>query len=137
MDNDFELRYKKAVEAARKSDSLEPRATRVHYDVKLKRIVVDLANDTTFIFPPALAQGLQDASEQDLSDVIITPSGEGLRWESLDADFSLTSLLMGIFGNNAWMAELGRHGGKAKSEAKVTASRANGRKGGRPRQKVA
>jgi hypothetical protein len=136
MDKEFEERYMKAVEAARESDGIEPRAVGVKYDPRLKRIVVDLANGTTFIFPPSLAQGLADASVQDLKNVSITPSGEGLRWESLDADLSLTSLLMGIFGSKKWMSELGRRGGKARSDAKATASRENGRKGGRPRSKT-
>lgn len=137
MDKDFKERYKKAIDSAKKNDRVEPRATGAKYDARLKRIVVDLANGTTFIFPPSLAQGLADASAKDLKDVSITPSGEGLRWKSLDADLSLTSLLMGIFGNKAWMSELGRQGGKASTEAKALASRTNGRKGGRPRRKVA
>ena len=137
MDNEFKTRYKKAVANAAESDSVQPRAIAVSYDARLKRVVVDLANGTTFIFPPSLAQGLDEASAKDLKNVSITPSGEGLRWDNLDADFSITGLLMGIFGNNAWMSELGRHGGKAKTEAKIIASRANGQKGGRPSQKVA
>ncbi len=137
MDKDFTERYKKAIDSAKKSDRVEPRAIGAKYDARLKRIVVDLDNGTTFIFPPLLAQGLADASAKDLKDVSITPSGEGLRWKSLDADLSLTSLLMGIFGNKAWMSELGRQGGKASTEAKALASRTNGRKGGRPRRNVA
>ena len=137
MDKDFDQRYRRAVEAARDSDRLEPRATKVSYDAKLGRVVVDLRNGTTFIFAPSLAEGLKDATAIQLRDVSITPSGEGLRWESLDADFSLTALLMGIFGSESWMSELGRKGGKAKTDAKTTASRANGLKGGRPRRKIA
>jgi hypothetical protein len=137
MDKEFDKRYKKAVETAKLSDKIEPRATNAFYDVKLERFVVDLANGATFIFPPSMTQGLADASAKDLKEVTITPSGEGLRWERLDADLSLTSLLMGIFGSKSWMSELGRQGGKAKTTAKVQASRENGRKGGRPRRKTA
>jgi len=35
------------------------------------------------------------------------------------------------------MAELGRRGGAATSKAKAAAARANGKKGGRPRRRVA
>jgi hypothetical protein len=35
----------------------------------------------------------------------------------------------------AWLFELGRQGGKVKSEAKFQASRENGKQGGRPRKK--
>lgn len=137
MDKEFEERYDRAVELAAKSDRYEPRAESVSYDSRSGRVVVEMANGTTFIFPPSVAQGLERASEKELKDVSITPSGDGIRWETLDADFSITSLLMGIFGNRAWMSELGRHGGKAKSEAKSVASRINGRKGGRPKRQVA
>jgi DNA invertase Pin-like site-specific DNA recombinase len=137
MDKDFVERYDRAVESAAQSDRYEPRATSAYYDSKKGRVVVELVNGATFIFPPDVAQGIEDASAEDLEDVSVTPSGDGLRWEKLDADLSVTSLLMGIFGNKAWMSELGRQGGKSRTKAKANASRANGQKGGRPRRKVA
>lgn len=137
MDKEFTARYKKALAAAEKSDRFEPRAISAKYDATLRRIIVNLANGTTFTFPPSLAQGLADASPKDLKAISVTPSGEGLRWDRLDADFSLTSLLMGIFGSRSWMSELGRQGGKAKTELKTLASHANDRKRGRPRKRVA
>lgn len=84
------------------------------------------------MFPPELAEGLQDASKEELSDVQITPSGAGLHFEKADADFSLPQLLLGIFGTKKWMAEIGRRGGSASTEATRRASRENGKKGGRP-----
>lgn len=137
MGKEFKKRYGKAVEAAKFSDRFEPRATKAFYDSKLKRFVVELPNGAAFIFPPSMTEGLADASVRDLKDVTITPSGEGLRWERLDVDLSLTSLLMGIFGSKSWMSELGRQGGKAKTAAKVRASRENGLKGGRPQRRIA
>ena len=41
----------------------EPRAAAARYDRHLDRVVVDLANGCTFAFPPRLAQGLEDATE--------------------------------------------------------------------------
>ncbi|MGB7203008.1 MAG: DUF2442 domain-containing protein [Pyrinomonadaceae bacterium] len=136
MDKEFEKRYKKAVEAAKLSDKIEPRATNAFYDAKLKRFVIDLTNGATFIFPPSMTEGLAGASTKDLREVTITPSGEGLHWDRLDTDLSLTSLMIGIFGSKTKMSELGRQGGKAKTAAKVQASRENGRKGGRPRRRT-
>ncbi|MEQ8974071.1 MAG: DUF2442 domain-containing protein [Coleofasciculus sp. C1-SOL-03] len=60
------------------------------------RVVINLKSGATFSFPPALAQGLADASPEDLAEVEVTPSGDGLRWEKLDADFSVPALLAGV-----------------------------------------
>jgi hypothetical protein len=90
--------------------------------------VIELRHGASFLFPPELAQGLADASPDDLARVEVTPSGSGLRWPTLDADFSLPDLMMGIFGTKAWMAALGRRRSRATSHAAV---RENGRKGER------
>ena len=58
----------------------------------------------------------------------------GLHWEKLDADLSIASLVVGIFGSHAWMRELARRGGPASSPTKSAAARANGAKGGRPKK---
>jgi len=42
-------------------------------------------------------------------------------------------LLDGVFGTKSWMTHIGQKGGSAVSEAKLTAARINGAKGGRPR----
>lgn len=109
----------------------EPRAKTVRYDRKLDRIVVELTNGCTFAFPPRLAQGLEAATDDQLTAVEILGHGYGLHWQALDVDISIPGLLAGIFGTKAYMARLA---GQAKSPAKAAASRANGTKGGRPRK---
>jgi hypothetical protein len=108
------------------------RAVDAWYDCGDGVVVVQLRNGAFFGFPPELVQYLHGASEKDLSEVEITPSGDGLHWETLDADLEVSSLLAGIFGNKEWMRELGRAGGRVKSDAKAAAARRNGRLGGRP-----
>jgi hypothetical protein len=46
------------------------------------------------------------ASPEDLAEIEGTPSGDGLHWEKLDADFSVPALLAGVFGTAAWMAQI-------------------------------
>jgi hypothetical protein len=111
--------------------SSEPRAASVRYDSRLGRVVVELTNGCTFAFPPRLAQGLEQATEDELAEVEVMGAGYGLHWETLDVDFTVPGLLAGIFGTRSYMA---RHAGRATSPAKAAAARANGAKGGRPRK---
>jgi hypothetical protein len=118
--------------AKAKANLVEPRAVSASYDVQSGKIGVILSNGSAFSFPAELGQGLAGASPEELATVEVTPSGEGLHWESLDADLSIPTLMAGIFGTKQWMAEIGKKGGCSTSSAKAQASRQNGKKGGRP-----
>ena len=96
----------KARKAAAVANAAEPRAELAYYDQNSDRIVINLKSGAIYSFPPALAQGLSGASLEDLAEVEVTPSGDGLHWEKLDADFSVPALLAGVFGNAAWMAQI-------------------------------
>lgn len=109
----------------------EPRAETARYDRQLDRMIVELTNGCVFAFPPRLAQGLDQASPDQLAKVEILGRGTGLHWEELDVDLSIPGLMAGIFGTRAFMA---RRAGQATSPAKAAAARANGAKGGRPRK---
>lgn len=109
----------------------EPRAAAARYDRTLDRIVVELTNGCTFAFPPRLAQGLENASEDQLAEVAVLGAGYGLHWEALDVDLSVPGLLAGLVGTKAYMAQ---RAGQARSPAKTAAARRNGAKGGRPRK---
>jgi hypothetical protein len=62
--------------------------------------------------------------------VRISPSGDGLHWDELDAHLSLTGLMVEALNLREWAP---RFMGARKSEAKAAAARQNGAKGGRPR----
>ena len=109
----------------------EPRAATARYDRERGRIVVELTNGCTFAFPPHLAQGLEDATADQLARVEILGAGYGLHWEALDVDLTVPDLLAGLLGTKSYMA---RRAGQASSPAKAAAARANGTKGGRPRK---
>lgn len=96
----------KAREAAAIAKATEPRAESAYYHQSSDRIVINLKSGATYSFPAALAQGLAGASPEDLAEVEVTPSGDGLHWEKLDADFSVPALLAGVFGTAAWMAQI-------------------------------
>jgi hypothetical protein len=110
-------------------------AVSARYDRRRSRIVVALSTGVELAFPTRLAEGLSGASPEHLADIEISPAGLGLRWPRLDADLYVPALLHGVFGSKSWMArQLGAAGGRARSVAKVAASRENGRKGGRPKK---
>lgn len=109
----------------------EPRAAAARYDAAADRVVVELTNGCAFVFPPRLAQGLEDATPEQLAAVEVQGVGYGLHWEALDADLSVPGLMAGLFGTAAHMARLA---GRVTSPAKAAAARANGARGGRPRR---
>ena len=113
-------------------------AVAARYVASRKMVVVKLGNGMELAFPPSLAQGLEHARASDLSAIEISPGGLGLHFPKIDADLYLPALMEGVMGSRKWMAaKLGKAGGHAKSSAKATASRENGKLGGRPRAKAA
>lgn len=132
-DQEFARQYEDAARRGGERASRPMRALSAHYDRGTGRVMVELGNGCVFGFPSELGQGLEGATPDQLEDVQVSPAGDGLHWESLDADLHVDFVMRGIFGNSRWMAELGRAGGRVKSAAKARAARANGQKGGRPR----
>ncbi|NML95915.1 DUF2442 domain-containing protein [Novosphingobium olei] len=120
-----------AEERGRIAAQIEPRAASARYDRRRGRMVVSLTNGCSFTFPPHLAQGLEEASDDELAAFEVLGNGYGLHWEGLDVDLSIPGLLAGLFGTSTYMA---RRAGQARSVAKAAAARANGAKGGRPRK---
>lgn len=110
-------------------------ASSARYDRRRARVIVRLNTGLELTFPARLAQGLSDASPDDLADIEISGAGLGLHWPKLDADLYIPALMQGIFGSKSWMArELGAVGGRTRTAAKAAAARSNGLKGGRPRK---
>ena len=108
-------------------------AVKAYYDRARNRVVIELANGIEFAFDPHRAQGLEYATPADLADIRISPSGLGLHFPKRDADFYIPSLKEGIPSTRKEIAShLGAKGGRAKTPAKVRASRENGKLGGRP-----
>lgn len=126
------------VEAAQARGQVEQasalRALTARYDTRKKLIIIDLANGSSFSFPPHLAQGLSNARAAELADIEISPFGIGLHWPQLDADLTVEGLLAGLFGSRSWMRQHAAKAGSVRSDAKTQAAKANGAKGGRPRK---
>jgi hypothetical protein len=117
----------------KKLQATVPSAVSAHYDHERGRIIVALSNYLEIGFPPAYAEGLENASPSELENIEISPSGYGLHFPAVDGDLYLPTLLQGIFGSRRWMAgHFGQAGGRSRSRKKVAASRRPGKLGGRP-----
>jgi hypothetical protein len=132
---------KEELEAANKRAAARlaktPIAVGARYDKRLGRLVIDLNTGLQIAFKPHDAQGLEEATPEQLKNIEISPSGLGLHFPELDADIYLPGILEGLLGSKRWMATLlGKAGGRSTSVAKAAAARLNGKKGGRPKKKT-
>ena len=130
-DTDFERQNEVAVREAREADRIEPRATAIRYDSQAGLLIVELRSGFVFGFPPERVSGLASASAAELAKVRLSPSGDGMHWDDLDVDASLTGLIGDALNLREWAP---RFMGQVRSEAKARASRLNGLKGGRPKR---
>ena len=122
-----------AVLRARETDRIEPRAESATYDPKRDLVLVGLRGGFAFAFPPRAVEGLQGATAKELSQIRISPGCDGLHWDDLDVDVSVTGLMIRALNLREWAPRIM---GQIRSEAKARAARHNGRKGGRPRRKT-
>ena len=118
-----------AILEAREADRIEPRAEGATYDRRRDLVLVTLRGGYVFGFPPQAVEGLGDATPEELSHVRLSPRGDGLHWDGLDVDASLTGLVARALNLREWAPRIM---GQIRSEPKARAARTNGLKGGRP-----
>jgi len=124
------------IEAALESAALhdaDPRARTVQHIPALDLLIVGLTNGRRLVLPIEDVQGLGNATHQQIQHYELLGRGTGISFPDLDLDLYVPALIEGVYGNRRWMAQLGKKGGSAKTEAKRLAAKANGAKGGRPR----
>lgn len=127
QDADFDAAARRGAQRLKKG----PVAVAARYDQLSGRVVIELDSGLEIAFKPQQAQGLETATPADLNQIEIAPSGQGLYFPAIDADLYLPALLDGFLGSKAWMAaRMGQVGGRATTQAKQAAARANGRLGG-------
>jgi hypothetical protein len=129
---EFARQMKSARRRGKETGRAPTRIVSVHYANKL--IHVEFANGFRVSFPAKHLPELEQASEENLANVAVDPSGEALRWDAIDLDVAVLGLLFEAFESTPFFSQLGCKGGSAKSKAKAAAARANGLKGGRPRK---
>jgi len=120
-----EATFKKMKSRARRRSPV-PRATAARFDRRRHKVIVSLDTGIEFAFDPSRAHGLADAAPEDLAGVTVEGVGSSLHFPRLDADYTVSKLLEGFLGPLDW----------TRREARASASRENGKLGGRPRRSV-
>jgi hypothetical protein len=126
---------REAEERMSKHVAENPVVISVTFNAQDGRVAIELSNGASFAIPARIIQGLENASDNDLTTIEITASGMGLYFPAVDADIFVAALLAGVLGTRSFMAQrLGKAGGASRSASKAAAARANGARGGRPRK---
>jgi hypothetical protein len=120
-----------ALERAKAHDN-DPFAQTVEHIPALNLLIVGLSNQRRLALPVEDLQGLGNATHEQIQNYELLGRGTGISFPELDVDLYVPALIEGVYGNRRWMAQLGKQGGSAKTEAKRRAAQANGAKGGRP-----
>jgi len=115
---------------------VEPTAVRAWFDHATRKIRIELSTGLELAFRAEDAQGLQNASDEQLSRIEITPMGLGLHWPECDADLLVGGILQGYLGTKSFMRDHLARAGRVQSDAKAKAARLNGAKGGRPKKSM-
>lgn len=128
-------------EARRRGDALaseEPCARAIAFHPEARRFSLTLMDGTSIEFSAAALPELAERNTEDLAAAEIIPSGSGLSWRSLDLDISVSGLVLALLAGPEWKRAIrqaaNRLAARTKSEARLRASRENGKKGGRPRK---
>jgi hypothetical protein len=80
-----------------------PNPVAVRYNRALRLIEVDLNWGYSIQFPPERAQGLERATDEELSQVEIAGVW-GIYFPTIDVDLWVPALVNGRFGNDRWEA---------------------------------
>jgi hypothetical protein len=94
----FDKEFEGALQAGEEANATEARATAVRFDPQRKEVLISLKFGGTFAFQTYFVPLLRGKSDEELTDVVLSPSGGGLHWERLDVDLSLPSLIEGNYG---------------------------------------
>lgn len=101
-----EAQIEAAIAAGKADETSQNIAVAGYYDAVSQKVIVELASGAEYRFPARLGQGLDQASEAELSHIEISPSGLGIHWPAIDVGFSIPHLVEGIYGNKQWMSNL-------------------------------
>lgn len=125
--------FERQLREARKKPGSEPEAIAARYENG--RISVELASGWNFNFNPRDFEEFATATEADLETIGLW-GRYTLACPALDVHIGIGAIILNLIGEKFLASELSRRRGQTKSEKKQTASRENGKLGGRPKKIV-
>lgn len=111
--------------------------TTVRYLSRRDAIELEFASGGSIMVPRRAIAELADAPTEALKRLTISSAGDAVACRPMDIDIDVAGLVEAVFGARLLAAAFGRRGGRRTSKAKAKAVRANGAKGGRPRNRSA
>lgn len=126
--------------ATKERGKTEPSVVAASYDRVRAVLVLQMRGGAMLCIPPRLLRGLEAATPVQLAGVKTVSEGSSLHWDEIDVQMTVPAILtmaLGVPLPQVSGQAGGRIGGKAKSDRKAEAVRANGAKGGRPRKVAA
>ena len=93
--------FEAAVECGRDL-TLQPRAVSAHFDVERNRVIIRLTTGIEIGFAPHIVQGLDKATDGQMSVIEVRENGLGIHFPRLDADLYVPALLDGWLGTRRW-----------------------------------
>ncbi|MGC2032785.1 MAG: DUF2442 domain-containing protein [Steroidobacteraceae bacterium] len=129
--------YAAALAAGRIEAEIEIRAQAVRYVPERDAIEIVTNHNAGFLIPRQWIGALQDVPTEELGKLEVWPDGSAIELEDIQISVHglLTAILPAMLPSRSVAAIFASRGGQATSRAKRKSSRANGRKGGRPRKR--
>lgn len=109
--------------------------TAVRYLPRRDAFELQFVSGGMVIVPRRAISELADAPIERLRQLTISAAGDVITWRALDLEVDVAALVEVVFGGRLLAKAFGRRGGRRTSRAKAKAVRANGAKGGRPRNR--
>jgi Protein of unknown function (DUF2442) len=129
-----EAMYRAALKSAKRDEPLD--VIEARYDRKLDALELTLRKGITVRFPRLQIWELADKSPDEVAEIEIQPGGDGLSFPRTDVDIYVPGLLREELGT-LFARALGRSSRGRTSPKKAASSKANGKKGGRPKKTAA